>query len=59
MSGRIGELHSFDLVTKTWKELASAPDPGRGGTVLAITHLKDNDVFLRFAGVFVIVYYAS
>lgn len=49
-SGRIGELHSFDTVTKTWKQLASAPDPGRGGTVLAPIKVDKSDVLLRFAG---------
>ena len=49
-SGRIGELHSFDIATKSWKQLATAPEPGRGGTVLAAAKLKNNDVLLRYAG---------
>lgn len=31
-SGRLSDLWSFDINTKVWKSLASAPDPPRGGT---------------------------
>jgi len=51
-SGRLSTLHSFDLSTKTWKSLASAPDPGRGGTALAVVCLRDEEgpAIIRFAG---------
>ncbi|KAI0301619.1 hypothetical protein B0F90DRAFT_1810122 [Multifurca ochricompacta] len=47
---RTGQLHAFDLTTKTWTPLATAPDPGRGGTALVTVHLKGAPVLLRFAG---------
>ncbi|KAL1636678.1 hypothetical protein SLS58_009665 [Diplodia intermedia] len=33
--GRLADLWSFDLATKEWAELASAPDPPRGGASIA------------------------
>jgi Galactose oxidase, central domain len=48
--GRISELHAFDLTTKGWTALASAPEPGRGGTVLAAVQLNGRPVLLRFGG---------
>lgn len=53
-SGRLTTLHSFDLQSKTWKQLADAPGPGRGGTALAVCALpgSSESIFLRFAGEF-------
>lgn len=53
-SGRLPSLHSFDLQSKTWKQLADAPGPGRGGTALAVCTLPDSSesIFVRFAGAF-------
>ena len=34
-AGRCNDLHSFDLETRTWSELASCPAAGRGGYCLA------------------------
>jgi hypothetical protein len=34
-SGRLSTLHSYDIPSETWSQLATAPEPGRGGTVLA------------------------
>ena len=50
VSGRVGELHSFDLTSQTWNVLASGPEPGRGGTVVAPAVLSNAKVLLRFAG---------
>lgn len=33
--GRLSDLWSFNLSTKQWKKLSSAPDPARGGTSIA------------------------
>ncbi|KAF3014155.1 hypothetical protein E8E14_001202 [Neopestalotiopsis sp. 37M] len=33
--GRLSDLWSFNITTKTWTELAAAPSPPRGGTSLA------------------------
>ncbi|KDQ56255.1 hypothetical protein JAAARDRAFT_59159 [Jaapia argillacea MUCL 33604] len=50
-TGRVGSLQSFNVVSRIWKELACAPEPGRGGTALAIATLKnEGDVLLRFGG---------
>ena len=40
-TGRTGDLWSFDIKSLTWKELASAPDPPRGGPgfTYALGHL--------------------
>ena len=48
--GRVGDLHVFDLTTKSWSELASAPEPARGGTALAAVHLNGTPVLFRFGG---------
>ncbi|KAF2094340.1 kelch repeat protein [Rhizodiscina lignyota] len=34
-SGRLSDLWSFDVNTRTWKSLADAPNPPRGGTSIA------------------------
>ncbi|KAH9942947.1 galactose oxidase [Amylocystis lapponica] len=50
-SGRLNTLHSFDLTNHTWKALASAPDPVRGGTSLAVSILeKQGAMLLRYGG---------
>lgn len=50
-SGRLSTLHSFDLSSNRWKSLASAPDPGRGGTGLAAVQMPDQGgTILRFGG---------
>ncbi|KAK4547472.1 hypothetical protein LTR36_001128 [Oleoguttula mirabilis] len=35
--GRLGDLWSFDLATKQWRERKAAPEPQRGGTSIAFT----------------------
>lgn len=50
-SGRLGTLHSFDLTGHTWKSLASAPEPARGGTSLVAASLADiGPILLRYGG---------
>ncbi|KAI1793182.1 hypothetical protein LXA43DRAFT_286162 [Ganoderma leucocontextum] len=49
-SGRLGTLHAFNITGSQWKALASAPEPGRGGTSLAATTVAGKDVLLRFGG---------
>lgn len=44
--GRTSDLWSFDLHSRSWAELPSAPDPGRGGTSLAIVRNR----LYRFGG---------
>jgi hypothetical protein len=34
-SGRLSDLWSFNIFTRSWKSLAAAPDPPRGGTSIA------------------------
>ncbi|KAH9858348.1 galactose oxidase [Lenzites betulinus] len=50
-SGRLTTLHSFDIKERLWKVLASAPEPGRGGTCLvsAIVNGTEN-LLLRYGG---------
>ena len=36
-NGRLSDLWSYNLTSNTWKELASAPDPPRGGTSVAFS----------------------
>lgn len=38
--GRLSDLWSFTLSTRSWKKLADAPDPPRGGTSIAFTNGK-------------------
>ncbi|UZJ55577.1 hypothetical protein CBS101457_004897 [Exobasidium rhododendri] len=33
--GRVSDLNAFDITTQAWSSAPSAPEPGRGGTVLA------------------------
>ncbi|GAA5937522.1 hypothetical protein JCM3775_001255 [Rhodotorula graminis] len=47
-SGRLAQLHALDLATLTWSRLADAPEPGRGGTVLAA--LPSTGKLVRFGG---------
>ncbi|KAJ8294065.1 Nitrile-specifier protein 5 [Rhodotorula toruloides] len=47
-SGRLSTLHSLSLSTLSWSALASAPEPGRGGTVL--TALPGGRLLARFGG---------
>ncbi|KAK1624248.1 kelch repeat protein [Colletotrichum phormii] len=35
--GRLSDLSSFDIESKTWKELAAAPPPARGGASIAFS----------------------
>ncbi len=50
-AGRLSSLYSFDVTTRTWKILASAPEPGRGGTALAVATLPDaGPVLVRYGG---------
>lgn len=46
--GRLATLHSLDLSSLTWTALASAPEPGRGGTNL--TPLPHSPLLARFGG---------
>ncbi|KAK4614252.1 Nitrile-specifier protein 5 [Fulvia fulva] len=38
--GRLADLWSFNVSTKEWRQLASAPDPPRGGTSIAFAEGK-------------------
>ncbi|TBU25310.1 hypothetical protein BD309DRAFT_947861 [Dichomitus squalens] len=49
-SGRLSTLHAFHVKDCSWKVLASAPEPGRGGTSLAATTVAGKDLLLRFGG---------
>ncbi|KAI0778731.1 galactose oxidase [Trametes elegans] len=50
-TGRLGTLHAFDVKKNTWEVLASAPEPGRGGTCLLATSVSaSQDVLLRYGG---------
>lgn len=44
--GRTSDLWSFDIDSRTWAQLPSAPDPARGGTSLTIIR----DRLYRFGG---------
>lgn len=44
--GRTSDLWSFDIASRTWAQLPSAPDPPRGGTSLTIIR----DRLYRFGG---------
>ncbi|ORY81208.1 hypothetical protein BCR35DRAFT_265912 [Leucosporidium creatinivorum] len=46
--GRLATLHSLDLASLNWTSLASAPEPGRGGTNLA--PLPSSNLLARFGG---------
>ncbi|KAK4335443.1 Kelch repeat protein [Rhodotorula toruloides] len=47
-TGRLSTLHSLSLSTLSWSALPSAPEPGRGGTVL--TALPGGQFLARFGG---------
>ncbi|EIN08195.1 galactose oxidase [Punctularia strigosozonata HHB-11173 SS5] len=49
-SGRLSALHAFSTASNTWRALAPAPEPGRGGTALVAATLSGQDVLLRFGG---------
>ncbi|KDR71239.1 hypothetical protein GALMADRAFT_127176 [Galerina marginata CBS 339.88] len=50
-SGRLSTLHSLDLDNLTWRTLKSAPEPARGGTVLAsIPSIGSAGSLVRFGG---------
>ncbi|KAF8548867.1 galactose oxidase [Imleria badia] len=51
-SGRLAELHAYDLATHTWHRLADAPAQPRGGTAIAAISLspKSELVLVRFGG---------
>jgi len=44
--GRTSDLWSFDIASRTWAQLPSAPDPARGGT--SLTMIRDR--LYRFGG---------
>ncbi|OCH95749.1 galactose oxidase [Obba rivulosa] len=49
--GRLGTLHAFDIATRKWQPLASAPEPPRGGTALAATSLPSTGpILVRYGG---------
>lgn len=45
-SGRLSDLWEFNVGSKVWKQLASAPEPARGGTSIAFSDGK----LYRFGG---------
>ncbi|KAI9068682.1 galactose oxidase [Trametes sanguinea] len=50
-TGRLSTLHAFNLKERMWEALASAPEPGRGGTCLVATAISEStDVLLRYGG---------
>ncbi|KAF8894328.1 hypothetical protein CPB84DRAFT_1682647 [Gymnopilus junonius] len=50
-TGRLSTLHALDLTTLTWRVLTDAPEPGRGGTVLAsIPSIGSSGSLIRFGG---------
>ncbi|GAA5828944.1 hypothetical protein JCM5353_005179 [Sporobolomyces roseus] len=51
-SGRLAQLHSIDLSTLEWTALPSAPEPGRGGTVLTAlpASTASSPLLARFGG---------
>ncbi|KZT08644.1 galactose oxidase [Laetiporus sulphureus 93-53] len=51
VSGRLSGLHSFDVHSGKWQELASGPDPARGGTSLVAVKLEhEGSALLRYGG---------
>jgi len=50
-TGRLSTLHALDLPTLTWHTLTDAPEPARGGTVLAsIPSIGSAGSLIRFGG---------
>ncbi|KAI0361023.1 galactose oxidase [Trametes cingulata] len=50
-TGRLGTLHAFSFKERKWETLASAPEPGRGGTCLVGASIPGpTDVLLRYGG---------
>jgi hypothetical protein len=50
-SGRLSTLHALNLSTLTWRSLMTAPEPARGGTVLAsIPSVGSAGSLVRFGG---------
>ncbi|KAH0828774.1 galactose oxidase [Lanmaoa asiatica] len=51
-SGRLSDLHAYDLATHTWHKLADAPTQPRGGTAIAAVSLSSTSepVLIRFGG---------
>lgn len=51
-SGRLADLHAYDLATHTWHKLADAPAEPRGGTAIAAVSLPSASelVLVRFGG---------
>ncbi|KAG8221434.1 galactose oxidase [Butyriboletus roseoflavus] len=51
-SGRLADLHAYDLTTHTWHKLADAPTEPRGGTAIAAVSLPSTSelVLVRFGG---------
>jgi len=50
VKGRSAELHSYTPSTGAWKTLASAPEPARGGTALAVVQTSSGPVLARYGG---------
>ncbi|KZV97457.1 hypothetical protein EXIGLDRAFT_730675, partial [Exidia glandulosa HHB12029] len=54
VSGRLGDLYSLNVTTRTWARAADAPGAPRGGTVLAATKVQvdgaEQDALLRWGG---------
>ncbi|PRP83401.1 hypothetical protein PROFUN_09429 [Planoprotostelium fungivorum] len=48
--GRSAQLHSYDPKDNAWTQLADAPAPGRGGTVLAASIHAGRNVLIRWGG---------
>lgn len=50
-TGRLSTLHAFDVQKRIWETLASAPEPGRGGTCLVPAAIRGSgDLLLRYGG---------
>ncbi|OJT04461.1 Nitrile-specifier protein 5 [Trametes pubescens] len=50
-TGRLSTLHAFDVKKGIWEALASAPEPGRGGTCLVPAVIQGSkDLLLRYGG---------
>ncbi|KZT72908.1 galactose oxidase [Daedalea quercina L-15889] len=50
-TGRLSDLHSFDIASQQWQTLAPAPEPPRGGTSLVPTTVQPfGPVLIRYGG---------
>ncbi|KAI0828956.1 galactose oxidase [Trametes gibbosa] len=50
-TGRLATLHAFNVKERMWEALASAPEPGRGGTCLVGATINGTEnLLLRYGG---------